>query len=77
MISHTDDHISVPATIVSSGYVVNLGGQSFTSEIPSDPIRVASEATELHKAYDNLKRRIRQKKFEYGTSPFWSSEPLD
>jgi hypothetical protein len=77
MITSTGDHIYIPIKITSSGYVVNLGAQSFTAEISPGPISVSSGETELHKAYNNLNRKIRDKKFNYSNSPFWSSEPLD
>ncbi len=77
METYTGDHISVPVKIVSSGYAVNLGAQSFTAEVSPDPIGVSSEETELHQAYNNLKRKIRDKRFSYHESPFWSKEAID
>jgi hypothetical protein len=77
MITSTGDHIYIPIKITSSGYVVNLGAQSFTAEISPSPISVSSEETELHQAYNNLNRKIRDKKFNFGDSPFWSKEPID
>lgn len=73
----TGDPVSIPIEITSSGYAVNIGTKSFTAEVSSGPISVSSEETELHKAYNNLNRKIRDKKFNYNNSPFWSSEPLD
>jgi hypothetical protein len=74
---YTGEHISIPIKIVSSGYAVNLGAQSFTAEISPYPIVVSSEETELRQAYNNLKRKIRDKRFSYHESPFWSKEPID
>lgn len=77
MITTTGDPISISIEITSSGYAVNLGAQSFTAEVSPVPISVSSVETELLKAYNNLNRKIRDKKFSYGNSPFWSKEPID